>query len=190
MQRGGIGFLAALTLLGCETQRASDRPRPDPAASAAKAPAARRPAAAVVASGPVTGAAASGPAGSHAVAFEVAGEGPVDEVVRRVRARESRPVVVYVGATWCEPCMRFHRAAEAGELEGRMAPVLFVEFNKDRDDDRLKAAGYRSSYIPLFALPGPDGTALGPQIEGSIKGPGAVDEIVPRLTRLLSQKGQ
>jgi hypothetical protein len=86
--------------------------------------------------------------------------------------------------------MRFHRAAEAGELEGRMPPVLFVEFNKDRDDDRLKAAGYKSSYIPLFALPAPDGTALGQQIEGSIKGPGAVDEIVPRLTRLLSRGGQ
>ena len=25
--------------------------------------------------------------------------------------REGRELLVYVGATWCEPCQRFHRAA-------------------------------------------------------------------------------
>jgi thiol-disulfide isomerase/thioredoxin len=37
----------------------------------------------------------------------------VAKVVREARAREAadgRTLLVYVGATWCEPCQRFHHA--------------------------------------------------------------------------------
>jgi thiol:disulfide interchange protein len=99
--------------------------------------------------------------------------------------REGRPLLVYVGARWCEPCRRFHEAAAAGALDQRFPGLRLLEFDFDRDQDRLRSAGYVSQYIPLFALPAQDGRASGRQIAGSIKGDGAVGEIAPRLADLL-----
>ena len=67
-----------------------------------------------------------------------------------------------------------------------LSHVTFLEADLERDRERLEAAGYRSKYIPLFALPGPDGRSSGKQVEGGIKGEGAVAYMVPRLTSLLS----
>jgi hypothetical protein len=99
---------------------------------------------------------------------------------------ERRRLLVYVGASWCEPCKRFHRAAESGALDDRFGDLRFLEFDHDRDGERLASAGYASSMIPLFALPARDGRGTGRQIEGSIKGDGAVQEITPRLESLLA----
>jgi hypothetical protein len=60
-------------------------------------------------------------------------------------------------------------------------------YDLDKDRARLEAAGYKSEMIPLFAVPKKDGTASGLQMEGSIKGEGAVDEIRPRLDAMLAQ---
>lgn len=106
--------------------------------------------------------------------------------LERARA-DGGDLVVYVGATWCEPCQRFHAAAAAGELDATFPGLRLVEFDLDRDEARLRAAGYASKMIPLFAVPGPDGRASGLQIEGSIKGDGAVAQIAPRLRALLER---
>ena len=92
-----------------------------------------------------------------------------------------------VGASWCEPCRRFHEAVTRGELDATFPTLRLLEFDLDRDQARLQAAGYGSRMIPLFEVPGPDGRASGRRIEGSIKGPGAVAEIVPRLRRILAK---
>src|SRR5687767_9361720 len=42
-------------------------------------------------------------------------------------------VLVYVGATWCEPCQVFHKALASGELDEVLAGTKFVEFDADRD---------------------------------------------------------
>jgi len=98
-------------------------------------------------------------------------------------------VLVYVGASWCEPCQRFHKAVEAGELNGALNGLRFLEFDQDRDASALKVAGYLYQYIPVLALPDPDGRNHGRMITGSIKGPNAVQEnLVPRLQALLSGK--
>jgi hypothetical protein len=99
--------------------------------------------------------------------------------------RQGRELLVYVGATWCEPCQRFHRAAAAGALDRDFPRLRLLEFDADRDNARLVQAGYTSRLIPLFARPADDGRASGRQIEGSIKGEGAVGEIAPRLRSLL-----
>ncbi|MGZ3475389.1 MAG: thioredoxin [Polyangiales bacterium] len=120
--------------------------------------------------------------------FVTAGEGDVASLVKTESeraAKDGRRLVVYVGATWCEPCQRFHEAAVKGTLDGALPPMRFLEFDLDRDEKRLGSAGYSSEYIPLFALGGPDGRASGKQIAGSIKGPGAPDEITPRLVRMI-----
>jgi hypothetical protein len=122
--------------------------------------------------------------------FLVAPEGEVASIVTNETERatkEGRRLVVYVGATWCEPCRRFHDAAVKGALDAALPPTRFLEFDLDRDEARLSAAGYKSEYIPLFALAGTDGRASGKQIAGSIKGPGAPDEITPRLVRMIEQ---
>jgi thiol:disulfide interchange protein len=98
-------------------------------------------------------------------------------------------VLVYVGATWCEPCQRFHKALESGQLDEALAGTKFLEFDSDRDGTELRAAGYGSQYIPLFSVPDQSGHASGRAIEGSVKGDGAVrEDLVPRLLALLDGK--
>jgi hypothetical protein len=98
-------------------------------------------------------------------------------------------VLVYVGASWCEPCQRFHKALESGQLDEDLAGTKFLEFDADRDRAELRSAGYASKYIPLFAVPDHSGHASELSIEGSIKGDSAVREnLVPRLVALLDGK--
>ncbi len=98
-------------------------------------------------------------------------------------------VLVYVGASWCEPCKRFHKALESGELDEPLAGTRFVEFDADKDGRELRAAGYGSKYIPLFSVPDHSGHASGRAIEGAITGDAAVRrDLVPRLVALLDGK--
>lgn len=102
------------------------------------------------------------------------------------RARGAgRKLVVYVGAEWCEPCKYFHEAAAAGTLDRDFPDLTLLEFDQDRDGERLARAGCRSPMIPLFALPDASGRCTDRRMAGSIKGPGAVAEIKPRLSALI-----
>jgi thiol-disulfide isomerase/thioredoxin len=120
---------------------------------------------------------------------------PVADVVRRERTRVEATggrLLVAVGAPWCEPCRRFHTAVTEGKLDAALPGLVFLEFDHDRDEERLRAAGYVSRLIPLYALPDRDGRASpdpAMRIEGSIKGDGAVAEITPRLLRLIAGTG-
>lgn len=112
----------------------------------------------------------------------------VQEQVELADAAHVR-VLVYVGASWCEPCQHFHQAVERGELNGALNGLRFLEFDQDRDASALKAAGYVYQFIPVLALPDPDGRNHGRMISGSIKGPNALrEDLVPRLQALLSGK--
>jgi hypothetical protein len=117
-------------------------------------------------------------------------EGAVAEIVQREVARAGRDghhLLVYVGAVWCEPCQRFHQAAQKGELDATFPGLRLLEFDLDRDRDRLHQAGYASKMIPLFALPRADGVSSGEQVEGAIKGERAVDYLAPKLRALLDK---
>jgi hypothetical protein len=138
---------------------------------------------------PATAAPAAPSAPRKMRATDAAPEGDVDAIVRAAMttaATERRRVVVYVGAAWCEPCQRFHHAVERGDLDGTFPEVDLVTFDADRDSERLASAGYVSRLIPLLALPGPDGRASGKQVEGGVKGEGAVAYIAPRLQQMLA----
>jgi len=117
-----------------------------------------------------------------------AGDDDVAAWVRGKRAElkaKGRSALLYEGAGWCEPCIAFHHAAEAGKLDAAFPTLTLLEFDADADGERLAMAGYGSRLIPLFAAIGDDGRGTGRQIEGGIKGDGAVDEIVARLRGLL-----
>lgn len=121
-------------------------------------------------------------------AFVPAAEGAAHEVVReamRSAEADGATVVVYVGASWCEPCTDFHHAVERGELDEALAGVRFLEFDSDRDGARLREAQYSGRYIPRFVLPAPDGRGSAQKIEGGIKGEGSVAHIMARLGPLL-----
>ncbi|HEX4351693.1 MAG TPA: thioredoxin family protein [Polyangiales bacterium] len=100
---------------------------------------------------------------------------------------EHAPLLVYVGASWCEPCQHFHDALTRGELDRSLPGVRFVAFDLDASKPALMRAGYISKLIPLFTFPNLDGTASDRHIEGSIKGPTAVGQnLLPRLRELLA----
>jgi thiol-disulfide isomerase/thioredoxin len=115
-------------------------------------------------------------------------EGDATTLIKNENARAERDkksLLIYVGATWCEPCERFHKAAEAGQLDAEFPNLRLLVFDRDRDEARLQQAGCISRLIPLFAKPDAEGRCSTQEIEGSIKGPGAVAEISPRLARLV-----
>jgi len=157
-----VGLLLAFFAVGCKTQADA---APEPSASVA-----------------------TKPPGKMRL-MNAPADGEVDAIVRGAQAKamaDRRRVLVYVGATWCEPCQRFHHAAERGELDAKFPDVDLLAFDADHDSERLASAGYVSKLIPLFALPGPDGRASGKQVEGGIKGEGAVGFIAPRLEKMLA----
>lgn len=166
---------AALACAPAPTPADEDSPRTGPSGPASSANAA-----------PPAAQAPPAPAPRLPPRAQAAGEGPADQIVRdaTISAGDAR-LLVYVGATWCEPCVAFHDALARGDLAGRLDGVVFLEFDLDRDGARLRDAGYESRYVPLFALPAADGRASGRQIEGGIKGPGAVDNLVRRLAPLV-----
>jgi thiol-disulfide isomerase/thioredoxin len=94
---------------------------------------------------------------------------------------DGKVLVVYVGAPWCEPCVRFHDAAARGELDATFPNLRLLELDRDRDEAELAKAACSSRLIPLFARASADGRCSERRIEGSIKGEGAVAEITPRL---------
>jgi hypothetical protein len=136
---------------------------------------------------------ANAPAGPLVLArgIRIVHAGPGDDaakvvVAERARAKsDGRDLVVYVGAKWCQPCQVFHKAAQNGELDAEFPDLTLLEFDLDEDRERLATAGYVSQFIPLFAMPGPDGNASDKKFEGSVKGDGAVANIAPRLHSLL-----
>ncbi len=149
---------------GCE-----ERPRSKSSAAKASASAARK-------------------ATTPPVFVKAAASGDVAATVRSASTaahRDGGVLIVYVGATWCEPCERFKVAVKRGELDQQLPGVTFLEFDLDRDKVRLEAAGYSSRMIPLFCRPDAQGRGTSRRIFGSIKGPGAVANILPRLKRLL-----
>lgn len=110
---------------------------------------------------------------------------PVPWIRDRLAENRDRQVLVYIGATWCDPCRRFHEAVTAGQLDAAFPHLTLLVFDQDRDGDGLLRAGYTSEYIPLFVRPAPDGTATTHLIQGAEKGDDAVASITPRLRKLL-----
>lgn len=118
-----------------------------------------------------------------------AGSGDAAKVIaaeRDAAKKEGRDVIVYVGAKWCEPCQRFHHAADKGELDAEFPNLTVVAFDLDNDRDRIVAAGYTSTYIPLFVVPNADGRASDKRFEGGVKGDKAVANLTPKLHQLLN----
>lgn len=100
---------------------------------------------------------------------------------KRLEAKaEARVLVVYVSATWCEPCKRLKAELESGRLDERLANVTLLAFDADRDSDRLGAAGYSYRFVPFVALPGVDGRPVDAQ-QATGRGSEAWRELLGKL---------
>lgn len=125
--------------------------------------------------------------------FVGAEPGEVVAVVQRAVATaraDGCTLVVYVGASWCEPCQAFHHAVEEGRLDAALSGIRFLEFDADVDGERLDAAGYSGRYIPRFVVPTDEGRPSAHAVEGGIKGDGAVEHIMKRLEPVLARAAQ
>ncbi|HVH41551.1 MAG TPA: hypothetical protein VM925_04385 [Labilithrix sp.] len=100
---------------------------------------------------------------------------------RRLEARANgRVLVVYVGATWCEPCKRFKAEVRSGRLDEQLGKTTLLAFDVDKDGDRLGAAGYTYAFVPFVALPGADGRPADTQ-QASGRGGEAWRELLGKL---------
>jgi thiol-disulfide isomerase/thioredoxin len=117
---------------------------------------------------------------------------PADEPVATIMLREAdraagegRKVLLYVGASWCEPCQLFHEAVAAGKLDAELGGLRFVAFDLDHDRRRLAMAGCSSDMIPLFARPTAEGRCdATARVAGAMKGDGAVPYLVGKIREL------
>ena len=129
------------------------------------------------------------PGPSGPVRLVEAPDGDVATLVQAAEAeaaRDHRRLLVYVGATWCEPCVAFHEAAAAGQLDAALPGLTLLEFDLDRDESRLADAGYISDLVPLFVVPGPDGRGTALATSGAQKGGDYVAELAPRIQALFA----
>lgn len=132
---------------------------PGASSKAAELPASSPPNAAV-ASAPPSTTADPPPAVAAIRLFDAPEEGDLFATIRaaRLRASESdRVLVVYVGASWCPPCKRFHDAIKSHSLDDKLAGFDFLYLDMDVVKDKIVETGYASKYIPFFALPKADG---------------------------------
>ena len=104
---------------------------------------------------------------------------------RKERAHQ-RQLVVYVGATWCAPCVLFMRAVKQGKLHKRFPRLTLAKLDYDRHRVGLEKAGYLSKYVPLFAIPGPDGRTGPKRFMGASRGEQGVTSIIERLNAMLT----
>ncbi|MFO0668265.1 MAG: thioredoxin family protein [Polyangiaceae bacterium] len=125
----------------------------------------------------------------HGALRVVAGEGvEVASFIRAARARalrEGRKVVVEVGASWCKPCRTLAAAVDRGELDEVLADVTILAFDADAHGARLDSLGYRSKFVPFFAVPNPDGSASDRRADVKVAPTAQPHEIAAPLAPLL-----
>jgi thiol-disulfide isomerase/thioredoxin len=108
----------------------------------------------------------------------------------RLRAKaDGRVLVVYVSATWCDPCKKMKEEIEAGHLDERLGKTTLLAFDADKDIDRLGSAGYTFKFVPFVALPGADGRPADTQ-EATGHGASAWKELLGKLDTWQATQGK
>jgi len=115
----------------------------------------------------------------------VAGASDMDALSQIRTARleakaQGRVLVVYVGASWCDPCKKMKAEIEAGRLDAKLPRITLLAFDADKDQERLATIGYAFKYVPYVALPGADGQPAD-SAQATGKGSGAWRDLLVKL---------
>jgi thiol-disulfide isomerase/thioredoxin len=166
-----LAIAALAVLVGCNP---SSSPRPSAGAESSATPAPKVTAA--------TTEEASASRGKLQVLAATADSDALSAIrTERLKAKaEGRVLVVYVSATWCEPCKRLKEEIAAGRLDDRLGKTTLLAFDADKDVDRLRSAGYSFEFVPFVALPGADGHPADTQ-QATGKGGSAWRELLDKL---------
>lgn len=128
-----------------------------------------------------TSASASGKDGVRVVASAQDMDAASQIRTARLEAKgQGRVLVVYVAASWCEPCKKMKEEIQAGRLDSTLPKVTLLAFDADKDQERLASAGYTFRFVPYVAVPGADGQPVD-SAEAHGKGPQAWRELLKKL---------
>lgn len=106
--------------------------------------------------------------------------------VGKAAERRQKPVL-YIGATWCEPCSALKKYKSDPRMAEAFQGTYVIEL--DLDDwkvDELKALGFRAGVVPVFHVLGADGRASGPTIDGGAWGDNIPENMAPPLKKFFS----
>lgn len=94
--------------------------------------------------------------------------------------------VLYLGATWCQPCVAYERALFHPEMVAAHANVLLVKADFDRHGSALEAAGFVASGVPFWCHLDREGGNSGRCITGAAWGEDTPENMAPVLRPFFS----
>jgi thiol-disulfide isomerase/thioredoxin len=96
-----------------------------------------------------------------------------------------RQPLVYVGATWCEPCQRLRAEVHRGGLDAHFPKLRLLAFDADTHAVELTRAGCATTGIPAFIRPVRRGRCSASRFMGVAEGKDVSEYVTPRLDKLL-----
>ena len=175
-------FLASIS--ACRNEPTSPPAVSSPTVESSAPPSATPPAVTAVATPTPTAAGSGTPEAVPAIRmFEATEQGDLFATIRAARLRAvegKRVLVVYVGASWCPPCKRFHEAIQNHSLDEKLAGFDFLYLDMDIVKDKIVETGYASKYIPFFFFFSGDGKR-GDSFEIKRTDAKAQDELLEKL---------
>ena len=95
--------------------------------------------------------------------------------------------VVYVGATWCEPCLAIKKHRDDPRMKEAFTGVAIIEVDMDQwKSEQFAELNMKPSAIPVFYAVGSDGKATGKEIDGGAWGDNIPENMAPPLKRFFS----
>ncbi|MBL8606080.1 MAG: hypothetical protein JNL38_02120 [Myxococcales bacterium] len=95
--------------------------------------------------------------------------------------------VVYVGATWCGPCVSIKKTKSDPLMVDAFRGAFVIELDLDEwKDADLTPLGYKTGAIPVFFAVDGEGKALGPKIDGGAWGDNVPANMAPPLKKFVA----
>ena len=92
--------------------------------------------------------------------------------------------VVYIGATWCDPCRQLKRYRHDPRMVDAFAGSVIVVLDADEwHDEELDVLKLSDGTLPVFFAVDAHGKALGPSINGGAWGDNIPENMAPPLKR-------
>ncbi|MCA9623665.1 MAG: thioredoxin family protein [Myxococcales bacterium] len=110
----------------------------------------------------------------------------IEEQVGAAKAVKLKPVV-YVGATWCGPCVAIKKTKGDSRMKEAFSGVFVIEVDMDQwKKEDFAALGMNPTAIPVFYAVDDAGKATGKQIDGGAWGDNIPENMAPPLKRFFA----